>query len=271
MSAVGTFRVRLRRRTAAERPSAAMTFTDHLRELRRRSVRAVIAMALGTVVAWLAYEPIFTWLVAPYSDVKPVLAEQGIDTSLVFTGIGGAFQFQLKVSLVAGFVLSSPWWIWQIWAYVVPALHHGEKRAALTLSAICAPLFLAGAWFGYLILPRAIEFLVGFVPQNAESLLTGADYLDFSLRIMLVFAVAAQLPVVIVMLHRLGMVSGPQLVHARPWIITGIFAFAGIATPTVDPVTMALLATPMVVLYGIAEAIVRVRERRGAAATDAAL
>ncbi|MCD9155373.1 twin-arginine translocase subunit TatC [Aeromicrobium duanguangcaii] len=271
MSAVDTLRATFRRRSATEQPGAAMTFTDHLRELRRRSVRAVIAMALGTVVAWLAYEPIFTWLVAPYSDVKPVLAAQGIDTSLVFTGIGGAFQFQLKVSLVAGFVLASPWWIWQVWAYVVPALHHGEKRAALKLSVICAPLFLGGAWFGYLLLPRAIEFLVGFVPQNAESLLTGADYLDFSLRIMLVFAVAAQLPVVIVMLHQLGLITAPQLVHARPWIITGIFAFSGIATPTVDPVTMAMLAMPMVVLYGVAEVIVRVRERRGAVATDATL
>ncbi|MBD1270452.1 twin-arginine translocase subunit TatC [Aeromicrobium tamlense] len=239
-----------------------MPLMDHLAELRSRLMKALAAIVLGVVVAWYFYPEILDWLTAPYEQVRPALEQEGIDTELVVTGIGGAFQFQLKTSVVAGLVLSSPIWMWQIWAFVLPALHRHEKRAALLLTATCVPLFLGGAWIGYWTFPKAIELLVGFAPEGWTNLLNGADYLSFATRMILLFGVGAQIPVVVVILNRMGAVSGAQLIHARPWIIVGIFFFAAIATPTVDPVTFLFLAIPMSFLYFISEIIARVTDRK---------
>ncbi|GAA2072323.1 MULTISPECIES: twin-arginine translocase subunit TatC [Aeromicrobium] len=243
-------------------PGGEMPLMDHLAELRSRLMKALAAIVLGVVVAWYFYPEILDWLTAPYEQVRPALEQEGIDTELVVTGIGGAFQFQLKTSVVAGLVLSSPIWMWQIWAFVLPALHRHEKRAALLLTATCVPLFLGGAWIGYWTFPKAIELLVGFAPEGWTNLLNGADYLSFATRMILLFGVGAQIPVVVVILNRMGAVSGAQLIHARPWIIVGIFFFAAIATPTVDPVTFLFLAIPMSFLYFISEIIARVTDRK---------
>lgn len=234
----------------------------HLAELRSRIFKALLAIAVGVVVAWAYYPQILDWLTAPYEQVRPVLEAEGIDTQLVVSGIGGAFQFQLKTSVIAGLVLSSPFWLWQLWGFVLPALHRHEKRAVLLLTVTCVPLFLAGAWIGYWTFPKAIELLVGFAPEGWTNLLNGADYLSFATRMILLFGVGAQIPVVVVVLNRIGAVSGAQLVRARPWIIIGIFVFAAVATPTVDPVTFLFLAIPMSVLYLIAETIARLTDRK---------
>lgn len=251
-------------------PAAAggtMPLVEHLRELRSRLTKAVLAIALGTIAAFVVYEPVLDWLAAPYDAIRPALEAQGIRTTLAITGVGGAFQFQLKISLIVGLLVSSPLWLWQIWAFVLPALHRHEKRWALVLTATGAPLFVGGAYLGYVVLPKAIELLIGFVPAGWESLLTGADYLNFIVRMMLVFGVAAEIPLVVVLLNRLGIVSARQLAGARPWIVVGIFVFAAIATPTTDPLTMLFLAAPMTVLYFVAELIARLTDRRRDRAT----
>lgn len=239
-----------------------MPLLDHLAELRSRLMKGLAAIALGVVIAWYFYPEILDWLTAPYEQVRPALEREGIDTELIVSGIGGAFQFQLKTSVVAGLVLSSPVWMWQVWAFVLPALHRHEKRAALLLTVTCVPLFLGGAWIGYWTFPKAIELLVGFAPEGWTNLLNGADYLSFATRMILLFGVGAQIPVVVVILNRIGAVSGAQLIRARPWIIVGIFVFAAIATPTVDPVTFLFLAIPMSALYFVSEVIARVTDRR---------
>ncbi|SKB10360.1 twin-arginine translocase subunit TatC [Aeromicrobium choanae] len=243
-------------------PGGEMPLFDHLAELRSRLMKALAAVVIGVAIAWYFYPEILDWLTAPYEQVRPALEDEGIDTELVVSGIGGAFQFQLKTSVVAGLVLSSPVWLWQVWAFVLPALHRHEKRAALLLTATCLPLFLGGAWIGYWTFPKAIELLVGFAPEGWTNLLNGADYLSFATRMILLFGVGAQIPVVVVILNRIGAVSGEQLIRARPWIIVGIFVFAAIATPTVDPVTFLFLAIPMSVLYFVSEIIARVTDRR---------
>lgn len=232
-----------------------MPLMEHLHELRSRLVKAIIGILIGVVVAWIFYPAILNWLVAPLEQVRPELESSGINTELVMTGIGGGFQFQLKVSLIVGLIFSSPYWIWQVWAFVLPALFKHEKRIALGLTAICVPLFVAGAYLGYWIFPKAIELLVGFVPETWTSLLTGSDYLTFAIRMMLLFGIGAQLPVVVVILNRIGLVSAVQLIRARPWIIVGIFVFAALATPTVDPITFLFLAFPMSILHLVAERI----------------
>jgi sec-independent protein translocase protein TatC len=246
-----------------------MPLMDHLRELRSRLMRAVLAIVVGTIIALVFYDPILDFLTHPYEDIQPLLRERGIDSELVITGVGGALQFQLKIALVAGILGSSPVWLWQLWAFVLPALHRNEKKWAALLTATGAPLFVGGAALAYLILPKAMDVLIGFVPDGVGSLITGAEYFNFIIRMMLVFGVAAEIPLIVVLLNRIGAVSAAQLANARPWTIIGIFVFAAIATPTTDPLTMLFLAVPMVALYLVAEIIAKLtdRSRRKQAAT----
>jgi len=243
-------------------PGGSMPLMEHLRELRIRLTRAVLAILVGTIVAWIFYEPILDFLTEPYNDIRPLLAERGIETDIVITGIGGAFQFQLKISLVVGLLISSPLWLWQIWGFVLPAMHRNEKKWAALLTATGAPLFVGGAALAYVVLPKAMDVLIGFVPDGFGSLVTGAEYFDFIIRMMLVFGVAAEIPLIVVILNRIGAVSARQLAAARPWTIIGIFIFAAVATPTTDPLTMLFLAAPMVVLYLISEVIAKLTDRR---------
>ncbi|WP_244632847.1 twin-arginine translocase subunit TatC [Aeromicrobium sp. CFBP 8757] len=245
-------------------PGGSMPLMDHLRELRTRLTRAVLAIAIGTILGFVFYEPILNFLTQPYEDMRPLLTAEGIDTELVITGIGGAFQFQLKISLVFGLLASSPFWLWQLWAFVLPAMHRNEKRWALLLAGTGAPLFVGGAALAYVVLPKAMEVLIGFVPDGFGSLVTGAEYFDFIVKMLLVFGVAAEIPLVVVVLNRIGAVSAKQLANARPWTIIGIFVFAAVATPTTDPLTMLFLAAPMVVLYLVSELIAKLTDRRRA-------
>lgn len=240
-----------------------MTLVEHLSELRSRLFKSVLAIAIGTVVGWILYPQILDLLTKPYeTGIAPLLREQGLDATLAITGVGGALQFQLKISFIVGLVASSPVWFWQIWAFVLPAMHKHEKKWAVLLTGTGVPLFLAGVALGYVVLPKGIEVLLGFVPKGWESILTGADYLDFVTRMLLVFGMAAEIPLVVILLNRIGAVSHRALVSARPWIVIGIFVFSAVATPTTDPLTMLFLATPMTVLYFIAEVITLFTDRR---------
>jgi sec-independent protein translocase protein TatC len=245
-----------------------MPLMDHLRELRRRLLIAVVAILAGTIVGWIFYPQVFEFVKQPYVEgIAPLLNRSGFDATLVLSGgIGSAFTFRLKVALVLGLLLSSPVWLWEAWAFVLPALHRSEKRWAYLLTATGVPLFLGGVTVGYLVLPKGIQVLVSFAPQSIHVLLNLGDYLSFMLRTVLVFGVAAQIPLVVVLLNRIGAVSARQLAAARPWTIVGIFVFAAIATPSTDPLTMLFLAVPMTVLYLVSELIARLTDRRAAKA-----
>lgn len=254
--------------TAAAGPDGAdggvMPLMDHLRELRRRLVITLVAVLVGTVVGWLVYPAVFDFIKQPYVDgVTPLLKRQGVDATLVLSGgVGSAFSFRLKVALVLGLLFSLPVWLWQAWAFVLPALHRNERRWVYLLTSCGVPLFLSGVVVGYVVLPKGINVLVGFAPASIQVLLSLGDYLNFMLRTVLVFGVAAQIPLVVVLLNRIGAVSARQLANARPWTIVGIFVFAAVATPSTDPLTMLFLAVPMTVLYLASELIARVTERR---------
>ncbi len=241
-----------------------MPLVEHLRELRRRLVISVLAILIGTIIGWLVYPQAFDFLKQPYTDgIAPLLKRHGFKASLVLNGgVGSAFSFRLKLALVIGLVLSSPVWIAQIWGFVLPALHKHERRWVYLLTATGAPLFAAGVVVGYLVLPKGIQVLISFAPSSVQVLLTLGDYLNFVIRTVLVFGIAAQIPLVVVMLNRLHIVSARQLRRARPWTIIGIFVFAAVATPSTDPLTMLFLAIPMTVLYIISEIIASLTDRK---------
>ncbi len=247
-------------------PGGTMPLTDHLRELRRRLTIIVAAILLGTIAGWMIYPSVFDFIKQPYIDgIAPLLERKGFDAELVLTGgVGSAFSFQLKLSLVIGLLISSPVWIGQLWGFVLPALHRKEKRWVYLLTAAGAPLFAGGVAVGYFVLPKGIEVLIGFAPESINVLLTLGDYLNFLIRTLLVFGIASEIPLVVIMLNRLGLVSAKQLANARPWTIIGIFIFAAVATPSTDPLTMLFLAGPMTILYLISEAIAKLTDRKKA-------
>jgi sec-independent protein translocase protein TatC len=246
-----------------------MPLMDHLRELRQRLLISVVAILIGTIAGWVVYPEVFEFIQQPYElGIAPLLNDHGFKAEMVLTGgIGSAFTFRLKVAFVLGLLAASPVWVWEIWAFILPALHRNERRWAYVLTGAGVPLFLGGVTVGYLVLPKGIQVLVGFAPQSIQVLLNLGDYLSFMLRTVLVFGLAAQIPLVVVLLNRIGAVSAKQLAAARPWTIVAIFVFAAIATPSTDPLTMCFLAVPMTVLYLISELIARFTDRHRNRAT----
>lgn len=247
-------------RTGAE---ARMTLTEHLRELRFRMFVSVVAMSIGFVVGWIYYADISHLLTDPYtSTVKQLAKSQGIDSKAVIQGVGTPFILQAKVALVSGLVLSSPVWLYQIWAFILPGLHRNERKWTLIFVAVAGPLFAAGVVLGYVVLPKGLSVLIGFTPDQVTNLVDLNDYLSFVLRILLVFGVAFEIPLFVILLNLAGIVRARHLAKWRSWIIFGTFVFAAVATPSTDPITMLLLAIPMVVLFLISEVIAHVVDRR---------
>ncbi len=244
-----------------------MPLVAHLRELRQRLIKGLIAIAIMTIVAWNFYDPLLDVLTRPFEiAIGHLENRRDLNAALTFTGVGQPFTFQLKTSVVAGIVASSPVWLWQIWAFIVPALHPKERKWSVLFGIFAGPLFLAGIVLGYFVLPKGLEVLIGFTPDIVSNLVDLGGYLSFVLRTILVFGVAAEIPLFVIMLNLVGVVSGRQLVASRPWIIIAIFVFAAVATPSTDPATMLFLAVPMTVLYAISEVIARALDRRKATA-----
>ncbi|MFD1827860.1 MULTISPECIES: twin-arginine translocase subunit TatC [Mumia] len=243
-----------------------MPLAEHLRELRDRLLKAVLAIVAGTVLAAFFYDQLLELLTGPWERAIENLRDSGhpVDAKLTFPGIAEPFTFAMKISLVAGLVISSPVWLYQIWGFIVPALHRSERRWTALFCAIAGPLFIVGFITGYYVLPKGIELLISFTPDGVANLNSLSDYLSFVLRILLVFAVAFEIPLFVILLNAMGAVSAKQLASARAWIIVGTFVFAAVATPSTDPITMLFLALPMTVLFLIAEVIAHLVDRRRA-------
>lgn len=241
-----------------------MPLTEHLRELRSRLVKSGLALAVGMIVGWVYYPEIFDWLSAPFTDVIEQARARGQDVTLALTGVADPFVLQIQVSAVAGLVLSSPVWLYQLWRFVTPGLHRNERRWAIGFVAVATPLFAAGITLAYTVLPYGLEILLGFTPANVENIVSVDRYLSFFLRTILVFGVGFLTPLLIVLLNFSGVLSGKRLVSWWRWIIIGVVVFSAIATPTGDPINLALLAGPILILVLIAVGIALLNDRRRA-------
>ena len=188
----------------------------------------------------------------------------------VISGAGGPFLLYFKLCGLAAVVFTSPYWLYQIWAFILPGLHPHERRWSRVFASIAGPLFLIGVVVGYLTLPKGLEVLIGFTPDNFTNLVEFQDYLTFFSRTLLVFGIAFEIPVFIVLLNLAGVVTGKWLGEHRAWIILGVFVFAAVVTPSTDPFTMCFMAGPMVVLFFVSEVIARVNDRRRARDRDGA-
>ncbi|HEV8054945.1 MAG TPA: twin-arginine translocase subunit TatC [Nocardioidaceae bacterium] len=239
-----------------------MPLVEHLRELRNRLFKSVAAIIAMMVVAWIYYDPLFALLTEPFmSSIQALAAERDIDATLTLAGPADPFTLQIKIALVGGVVLSSPVWLYQLWAFVVPGLHRQERRWSMVFGAIAGPLFIAGVLLGFLILPKAIEILISFTPADVSNLVQVDRYLSFVLRMLLVFGIAFEIPLFVVLLNLAGVVSSASLARYRAWIVIGTFVFAAVATPSTDPITMLFLALPMTGLFLVSELIARLVDR----------
>lgn len=239
-----------------------MPLLDHLRELRSRLIRAVIAMVLGSIVCFIFYENIIEALITPVCESGAKGVAEGKCGALVVTGVIGPLSLQLKVALYGGLIVTSPLWLWQLWAFLAPGLHRREKKWAYIFAGFGGPLFAAGATLAYVMLPVAVKILLGFAPGDIGNLVPLNEYIDFVLRFLIVFGIAFELPLILVMMNIAGMITSRQI---RSWwrqMIFGIAVFAAIATPTPDPYSMLALMTPVAFLYGVAIVITAILDRR---------
>jgi len=242
-----------------------MPLLEHLRELRSRLGKAVLAIVVASVACAFLYGYLIELLRAPFEDAIAKLAEErNLNAQLTINDPAGPFLLQLKISLVAGLVAASPVWLWQLWAFIVPGLHRTERKWSMLFAAIAGPLFMAGVLLGYYVLPKGLGILLDFTPADVSNFIELDRYLNFILRMLLVFGVAFEIPLFVVLLNLAGVVSGKMLGRSRPWIVLGTFVFAAVATPSTDPISMLFLAAPMTVLFLISEVIARLIDRRRA-------
>jgi sec-independent protein translocase protein TatC len=242
-----------------------MTLIEHLNELRSRLFKAVLSIALASVVCAFFYDEIVRLLTTPFVDAVEKLAiERDIDAKLTFSDVAGPFTLTLKTSLVAGLVVSSPLWLWQLWAFIVPGLHNTERRWSVIFAAVAGPLFIAGVLLGFFVLPKGLGILLDFTPADVSNFVNLDKYLTFIMRMLLVFGVSFEIPLFVILLNLAGVVSGKALGQHRSWIVLGVFVFAAVATPSTDPISMLFLAVPMTLLFLMSEVVARLIDRRRA-------
>ncbi|MCX6401067.1 MAG: twin-arginine translocase subunit TatC [Propionibacteriales bacterium] len=239
-----------------------MALSDHLRELRARLLKAAFAVVVAFGIALFFYEPLLHLVLDPYLEAQKALPDGA--TEATTSGAAGGFLLYLKLCGLAALVGSSPVWLYQIWAFILPGLHRNEKKWTGIFAVIAAPLFLAGIALGYFTLPKGLEILIGLNPDELTNLVEFNEYLTFFSRTLLGFGIAFEIPVFVVLLNLAGVVKGKSLGAHRPWIIVGSFIFAAVMTPSGDPFTMSFMAVPMVILFLISEVIARLNDRRRA-------
>jgi sec-independent protein translocase protein TatC len=238
-----------------------MALSDHLRELRARLLKSAMVLLLGVVVSLFFFDQIFQLVLMPYESAQEAVV-QDVNTQATIAGAGGPLMLHLKLCGLVGLVATSPFWLYQIWAFILPGLHSRERKWTRVFAAIAGPLFLGGVVLGYLTLPKGLEILIGFTPEALTNLVEFGDYLTFLIRTLLVFGIAFEIPVFVILLNLAGVLSGAALGAHRPWIVMGTFIFAAVATPSTDPFSMLFLAVPMLILFVISEVVCRFLDRR---------
>lgn len=232
--------------------SSRAPLLSHLRELRQRIFKSVLGIAALAILGWIFYQKIIDKLAEPICGKSVSLSQC---EELYVSGVLGPLNLQIKVALIVGIILSAPIWLYQIWAFVLPGLKRREKILAFTFFLSAIPFFAGGIILGYYILPVAIKVLLGFTPENLSNLIRFDEYLDFVLRVILLFGIAFELPVFLLALNAAGALTGKAIL--KPWRLAVflIFLFVAAFTPTGDPLTMMALAIPLCALYFAAGAI----------------
>src|SRR6516164_10211900 len=261
---VGERFMRSRRRA---NPEGRMPVMDHLRELRNRIVKIALALAAGMIAGLVFFNPAWHVIERPLCHAI-VRGQTGCHTlgvnQLALSGPLDSFYLRIKVAVIVGVILSSPVWLYQVWAFIAPGLYAREKRWGYVFLGTAIPLFLVGNLLAYLSLGRSMHFLLGLTPQNVSNLIQVDLYMSFVMTMMLAFGLAFELPLLIVMLNLAGILTHRMFRKWRRVLIFGVFLIAGMANPSPDPITMLILGGACVLLVEVAEFIVWSHDRRKA-------
>jgi sec-independent protein translocase protein TatC len=247
-------------------PEARMSVIDHLRELRRRLLFALLFLTLGSIVGWVLYDPVLRFLEHPYCSVPAQYRYHSGNRScdLIYTGVLDGFTTRLKVSVIAGSVFSAPLWLYQIWAFITPGLRKNERKYTLIFIAVSTVLFAAGMSLAYVVLAKGLSVLLRAAGTGAQAFLTVNSYLSFVTLMLVIFGAAFELPLLVVMANLAGVLPAKALKRAQRLAIFLIFVFAAVATPSTDPFTMCAMAIPMVLLFEGAVVFAVFHDRRKA-------
>jgi sec-independent protein translocase protein TatC len=235
-----------------------MPLIEHLLELRKRLMWAAIAILAGGVAGWFLSDWVLNLLTGPLQSQGKRLA------TINFGSITSAFDVRFEIAIIVGVVITSPIWLFQIFAFLTPAFTRQEKKYVFGFFFSAVPLFLAGCAAGAFVIPHIVGLMVSFAPINTANLVDGKGYLDFVLRLILVIGVAFVLPVFLVLLNFVGVVQGRSILKSWRIAILAITIFTAVATPSADIISMLLLALPMVVLYFVAVVITLAHDKRKA-------
>ncbi|MBP2325679.1 sec-independent protein translocase protein TatC [Kibdelosporangium banguiense] len=247
-----------------------MSLRDHLYDLRHRLTLAIAFLAVGAIFGyiWWSWEiwshgSLSKIMLEPYCSLPASARPPGECTLLQTTPFEG-FLVRLKVGLGAGAVLTSPLWLYQIWAFIAPGLYSKERKFARRFVLFASVLFVAGAFLAYYVVPQGLAVLVGFGGDVFTTFFKADDYFSFVLVMLLIFGISFELPLVIIMLNQTGVLPYEKLKRWRRGFVFGLFVFAAIATPGTDPFSMVALAVAMVVLFEAAVQVSRIHDKRKA-------
>jgi sec-independent protein translocase protein TatC len=224
-----------------------MSLGQHLIELRKRLFRSALAILVATVAGWFLADLVWNALREPIITIA-----RAHNATINYSNITSAFDLKIQIALTVGVVVSSPFWLYQIFAFLVPGLTGKEKKYTFGFFFTAVPLFLAGCAAGWYVLPHIVVLLTSFVPPEDASFIEAKDYLGFVLKLVLAIGIAFVLPVFIVLLNFMSILSARGILKAWRIAILLIVVFTAIATPAADVMSMFLLAIPMVVLYFMA-------------------
>ena len=247
-----------------QNPDGRMPLMDHLRELRNRVVRIALALIAGMIIGWIFFTPIWRFITKPYCTAVHGCNVSTLGHTLAVTGPLDGFYLHIKVAFVAGIIITSPVWLYQIWAFVAPGLYTREKRWTYLFIGTAVPLFLLGSYLALLVMGRGLHFLIGMVPQNSVAIFTADTYIGYFMMMILGFGLCFELPLFLVMLNQVGLLPHDRFRKWRRVLIFCVFVFAGIASPSPDPITMLLLGGVCVILVEAAEVVVLLNDRRRA-------
>lgn len=220
-----------------------LPLSAHLQELRKRLILSFIAIGIGFFICYALKEWLFNILAAPLLKIIPEGA------TLIFTSVAEAFFTYMKVAFIAGIILTSPFLLYQIWAFVAPGLYQKEKRYVVPFLLGGSLFFILGVLFGYYVaIPVGFKFLLGYATDFIKPMPSMKEYLSFSIKFLLVFGLVFEFPVALVLLAKIGIVDAKMLARQRKYAILLIFIFAAVMTPP-DIISQVLMALPMIGLY----------------------
>jgi sec-independent protein translocase protein TatC len=255
---VGQRYVRAKRR---ENPDGRMPLLDHLRELRSRVVKIALAILAGAGVAWAFYQPLWNFIQRPYCQAVTYCKADTVNHTLILNGVMDGFYLHIKVSIIAGIILTSPIWLYQLWAFVAPGLYTREKRWTYAFLGTAVPLFALGCFFAFLAMSRGLKFFIS-MSGGLLNLFTADTYIGYWIAMILGFGLCFEVPLFLVILNMARVVTHERFRKWRRLIIFLVFVFAGIASPSPDPLTMLLLGGVVVLLVEVAEVLIYLNDKR---------